>query len=72
MPGRDKSVQKAEIYTKFIKDIPKITKYTTKYILHIIHAWERDEIVQKARCIPFTPVSATPSQNTKLWYIQFF
>ena len=26
----------------------------------------RDEIVQKARCIPFTPVSAVPSQNTKL------
>ena len=26
----------------------------------------RDEIVPKARCIPLTPVSAAPSQNTKL------
>ena len=26
----------------------------------------RDEIVQKAKCIPFTPVSAAPLQNTKL------
>ena len=26
----------------------------------------RDEILQKARCIPFIPVSVAPSQNMKL------
>ena len=38
MPGRDESVQKAKIYKRYPN---KITKYTTKYILHIVHAWER-------------------------------
>ena len=33
MPGRDESVQKAKIYTKYNTRYPnKIMKYTTKYI----------------------------------------
>ena len=44
----------------------KITKYTTNYILHINTCLVEMKLYRKPICIPLIPVSAAPSQNTKL------
>ena len=41
MPGRDECTEGQNLYKIYKRYPNKITKYTTKFILHIIHAWER-------------------------------